>query len=62
VVRICQLVDGLPLALAMAAAWTKTLRCSDIADEIQRDIAFLNCMHIWRIRPTNSGLLRVMIG
>ena len=42
IVRICQLVDGLPLAIEMSAAWTKTLRCADIADEIQKDIEFLS--------------------
>ena len=42
VVRICQLVDGSPLAIEMSAAWTNTLRCTDIADEIQRDIEFLS--------------------
>lgn len=41
VVRICQLVDGLPLALEMAASWTKTLRCSEIAAEIQHNLNFL---------------------
>lgn len=41
VVRICQLVDGLPLALEMAASWTKTLRCSEIAAEIQYNLNFL---------------------
>lgn len=41
VVRICQLVDGLPLAIEMAASWTKTLRCSEIAAEIQHNLNFL---------------------
>jgi predicted ATPase/DNA-binding CsgD family transcriptional regulator len=41
VIRICQLVDGLPLALEMAASWTKTLRCSEIAAEIQHNLNFL---------------------
>jgi predicted ATPase len=41
VVRICQLVSGLPLAIEMAASWTKTLRCSEIAAEIQANINFL---------------------
>lgn len=41
VIRICQLVNGLPLALEMAAPWTKSLSCADIAGEIQRDIEFL---------------------
>lgn len=48
VVRICQLVDGLPLALEMAASWTKTLRCSEIAAEIQHNLNFLtsNLRHV----------------
>jgi predicted ATPase/DNA-binding CsgD family transcriptional regulator len=41
VVRICSLVEGSPLALELAATWTKTLRCETIADEIQANIDFL---------------------
>lgn len=41
VVRICQLVEGMPLALEMAASWTKTMRCAEIAAEIQRNLTFL---------------------
>ncbi|MCL4858366.1 MAG: tetratricopeptide repeat protein [Caldilineaceae bacterium] len=41
VVRICQLVEGFPLALELAASWTKTLNCSTIANEIERNIDFL---------------------
>jgi predicted ATPase/DNA-binding CsgD family transcriptional regulator len=41
VVRICQLVEGVPLALELAASWTKTLRCADIAAEIERNLNFL---------------------
>lgn len=41
VVRICQLVGGIPLALELAASWTKTLRCSEIAAEIQHNLNFL---------------------
>ena len=39
--RICQLVGGMPLAIELAAAWTRTLSCSDIADEIKRNKDFL---------------------
>lgn len=48
VIRICQLVEGLPLALEMAASWTKTLRCSEIAAEIQHNLNFLtsNLRHV----------------
>jgi predicted ATPase len=31
VVRLCQLVGGLPLALVLAAAWTPVLSCTEIA-------------------------------
>lgn len=39
--QICQLVDGMPLAIELAAAWTRTLTCAEIAKEIQTNINFL---------------------
>lgn len=39
--RICQLVEGMPLALELAASWTKSLACAEIATEIARSISFL---------------------
>jgi predicted ATPase/DNA-binding SARP family transcriptional activator len=39
--RICRLVDGLPLAIELAAAWLKTLPTATIADEIERGIDIL---------------------
>ncbi len=41
VARICRLVGGLPLALELAAAWTTTLPCAAIADEIAGNAAVL---------------------
>ena len=41
VIRICQLVEGMPLALELAAGWTKALSCTEIAEEIQRGLDFL---------------------
>lgn len=41
VIRICQLVDGVPLAIELAAAWTRTLEPGVIAAEIQHNIDFL---------------------
>ena len=45
VIRICQLVEGMPLALELAAAWRKTLNCQEIADEIQGGLEFLTTRH-----------------
>ncbi|MCL4302966.1 MAG: tetratricopeptide repeat protein [Anaerolineae bacterium] len=41
VIRICQLVEGTPLALELAASWVKILNCTEIAAEIQRNLDFL---------------------
>jgi predicted ATPase/DNA-binding NarL/FixJ family response regulator len=41
VVRICQLVEGLPLAIELAAARIRTLSCAQIADELQRNLGLL---------------------
>lgn len=42
IARICRLVDGLPLALELAAGWVRILSCAEIADEIERDLHFLS--------------------
>jgi tetratricopeptide (TPR) repeat protein len=39
--RICQLVDGMPLGLELAAAWVFQLSCRVIAMEIEAEIGFL---------------------
>ncbi len=41
VARICRLVEGMPLAVELAAAWTTTHTCEEIAEEIERDLGFL---------------------
>jgi predicted ATPase/DNA-binding XRE family transcriptional regulator len=41
VVRICQLVDGAPLGIELAASWVRVLSCADIATEIQRNLDLL---------------------
>jgi predicted ATPase/DNA-binding CsgD family transcriptional regulator len=41
VVRICRLVEGLPLGIELAAAWMRMLTCDEIAQEIAQNIDFL---------------------
>jgi predicted ATPase/DNA-binding CsgD family transcriptional regulator len=36
IARICQLVEGIPLAIELAAAWARVLPCAEIAHEIAR--------------------------
>jgi predicted ATPase/DNA-binding SARP family transcriptional activator len=40
-VRICRLVQGMPLGIELAAAWVKMLSCREIAHEIERSLDFL---------------------
>ena len=42
IVRVCQLVEGMPLALELAAVWAKALSADKIAIEIQRSLDFLS--------------------
>lgn len=42
IIRVCQLVEGMPLALELAAGWTKALPTEQIAVEIQRSLDFLS--------------------
>ena len=39
--RICRLVDGMPLGIELAASWVSVLSCAEIADEIEGSIDFL---------------------
>ncbi len=41
IIRICQIVDGMPLALELAAGWVRTLSCQEIAQEIERGLDIL---------------------
>lgn len=40
--RICRMVEGMPLAIELAASWIRDMNCADIAAEIERNIVFLN--------------------
>jgi len=39
--QICRLVDGMPLAIELAASWARSLSGPEIAQEIRRDFGFL---------------------
>jgi len=57
--RICQLVEGMPLALELAATWTDTLPLSDIAAEIQQNFEFLGTE--FRDVPTRHRSMRTVM-
>lgn len=40
-VRVCQLTQGMPLAIELAAAWVGTLSVAEIADEVAQSVDFL---------------------
>jgi predicted ATPase/DNA-binding CsgD family transcriptional regulator len=41
-VQTCRLVEGLPLGIEMAAAWTRFLSCDEIAHELAQNLDFLS--------------------
>lgn len=41
VIQICSLVEGMPLAIELAATWVRSLSCLEIAKEIERSLDFL---------------------
>lgn len=41
VTQICQLVEGVPLAIELAAGWVRLLSCREIAEEIKHNTEFL---------------------
>ena len=56
VVRICQQVEGLPLALELAASWVCLMSCSQIADAISESLDFL--ANTWRDVPVRQRSMR----
>jgi predicted ATPase/DNA-binding SARP family transcriptional activator len=41
IIRICQLVDGIPLGILLASSWVRVFNCPEIASEIKKNIDFL---------------------
>lgn len=44
-VGICQLVEGMPLGIELAAVWVGAYTCEQIAQEVARNLAFLETSH-----------------
>jgi len=64
-VRICQLVEGMPLALEIAATWSKMMPLSTISSSIQEDLQFLQINNTYlptRHRSLYSIIERTIAG
>ncbi|NJC97482.1 MAG: hypothetical protein FIB03_14290 [Anaerolineae bacterium] len=42
VIRICQLVEGMPLGIELAASWVRSVSCQRIVEEIEHNLGFLS--------------------
>ena len=42
VLKICQLVEGLPLGIELSASWVRMLSCNEIASEIEKGLELLS--------------------
>ena len=59
IVRICQLVEGMPLGVELASAWVRVLSCQEIAQEIEQNLDFLDTS--LRDMPERHRSLRVVL-
>jgi predicted ATPase len=58
VAHICQLVQGMPLAILLAAAWVPALTPAEIAAEMERSLDFLAAE--WRDEPERHHSMRAV--
>jgi hypothetical protein len=58
VVRICQLVEGMPLGIELAAAWLRALPCQTIAQELERGLDLLTTT--WHNLPPRHRSMRAV--
>jgi predicted ATPase/DNA-binding SARP family transcriptional activator len=58
VARICQLAQGMPLAILLAAAWAPVLTPAEIAAEMERSLDFLAAD--WRDEPERHHSMRAV--
>ena len=56
--RICELVDGMPLGLELAATWIRLLSCAEIVQELEQGIDFLTASH--RNLPSRHQSIRAV--
>ncbi len=59
IVRLCQLLEGLPLGLELAAAWMRLLRPAEVADALAANLDALAVAH--RDLPARHRSLRAML-
>ncbi len=59
VIAICNLVEGIPLALELAAGWVRAFSCREIAQEIERNLDFLETPA--RNVPSRHRSMRVVL-
>lgn len=59
VTRICRLVEGMPLALELAAGWVHTLSCADIANELEKGLGILEAQ--WSDVPRRHRQMRAVL-
>ncbi len=59
VMRICRLVDGIPLAIELAAAWVKLLSCQQIVSEVEHDLDILTSRY--QDLPKRHRSIRVLM-
>ncbi len=58
ILHICQLVEGMPLGIELAAAWVRTLSCDEIARQIEHGLDFLSVTT--RDLPTRHRSMRAV--
>jgi predicted ATPase/DNA-binding SARP family transcriptional activator len=58
ILRICQLVEGMPLGIELAAVWLGTLSPAEIASEIEHSADFLSSE--WRDVPERQQSMRAV--
>ncbi len=59
VLRICTLVEGMPLGIELAAAWLKLMTCEQIAQEVARGLDFLTARY--QNMPARHRSMRVVL-